>query len=65
MLPIGQNVMSPHLDLDSEGNFAADFILRTGINLPMGEAGAWRPLSERTVAALAQALNNSAFLPPW
>lgn len=27
----------------------------------MGEAGPWRPLSERNVAALAQALNNSAF----
>ncbi|MFJ6252819.1 MULTISPECIES: hypothetical protein [unclassified Streptomyces] len=27
----------------------------------MGEAGAWRPLSERTVAALTQALNSSVF----
>ncbi|MEU3430540.1 hypothetical protein [Streptomyces gardneri] len=27
----------------------------------MGEAGSWRPLSERSVAALAQALNESAF----
>lgn len=27
----------------------------------MGEAGAWRPLSERSVATLAQALNDSAF----
>ncbi|WP_158712509.1 MULTISPECIES: helix-turn-helix domain-containing protein [Streptomyces] len=61
VLPMGQNVMSPHLERDTEGNFTADFILRTGINLPMGEAGAWRPLSERSVAALAQALNNSAF----
>ncbi|MFD6465622.1 AlbA family DNA-binding domain-containing protein [Streptomyces goshikiensis] len=61
VLPMGQHVMSPNLDRDREGNPAADFILRTGINLPMGEAGAWRPLSERTVAALAQTLNNSAF----
>ncbi|MFJ3090101.1 ATP-binding protein [Streptomyces sp. NPDC086838] len=61
VLPTGQNVMSPNLDRDNEGNPVADFILRTGINLPMGEAGAWRPLSERSVAALAQALNNSAF----
>ncbi|MFI1607625.1 helix-turn-helix domain-containing protein [Streptomyces griseofuscus] len=61
VLPMGQNVMSPHLDRDSESNFTADFMLRTGINLPIGEAGAWRPLSERTVAALAQALNDSAF----
>nr|WP_168723195.1 ATP-binding protein [Streptomyces sp. SAT1] len=61
VLPIGQNVMSPNLDRDTEGNATADFILRTGINLPMGEAGAWRPLSERSVAALAQTLSHSAF----
>ncbi|MFF8790878.1 helix-turn-helix domain-containing protein [Streptomyces sp. NPDC015125] len=61
VLPMGQNVMSPNLGRDAEGNPTADFILRTGINLPVGEAGTWRPLSERSVAALAQALNNSAF----
>ncbi|MFI9060177.1 ATP-binding protein (plasmid) [Streptomyces anulatus] len=61
VLPMGQNVMSPNLDRDGEGMATADFILRTGINLPMGEAAAWRPLSEKTVAALAQALNDSAF----
>ncbi|MGC5543656.1 helix-turn-helix domain-containing protein [Streptomyces griseus] len=61
VLPMGQNVMSPNLGRDVEGKATADFILRTGINIPMGEAGAWRPLSEKTVAALAQALNGSAF----
>ncbi|MGW4186238.1 AlbA family DNA-binding domain-containing protein [Streptomyces albidoflavus] len=61
VLPMGQNVMSPNLERDNEGKATADFILRTGINLPMGEAGAWRPLSERTVVALAQALDESAF----
>ncbi|MFD8621409.1 helix-turn-helix domain-containing protein [Streptomyces sp. NPDC059513] len=61
VLPMGQNVMSPNLGRDVEGKATADFILRTGINIPMGEAGAWRPLSEKTVVALAQALNGSAF----
>lgn len=61
VLPVGQSVMSPNLERDREGNCTADFILRTGFNLPMGEASAWRPLSERAVAALAQSLNNSAF----
>ncbi|CAM5325021.1 AlbA family DNA-binding domain-containing protein [Streptomyces griseus] len=61
VLPMGQNVMSPNLGQDIEGKATADFILRTGINIPMGEAGAWRPLSEKTVAALAQALDGSAF----
>ncbi|WP_331750100.1 ATP-binding protein (plasmid) [Streptomyces longwoodensis] len=61
VLPLRHNVMSPNLERDNEGKSTADFILRTGINLPMGEAGAWRPLSEKAVAALAQALNESAF----
>ncbi|MEW2615002.1 ATP-binding protein [Streptomyces sp. NPDC047880] len=61
VLPMGQHVMAPRLNQDSEGLATEDFILRTGINLPMGEAGAWRPLSERSVSALAQALNDSVF----
>ncbi|MEE4597421.1 ATP-binding protein [Streptomyces sp. DSM 41524] len=61
MLPMGQNVMAPRLTQDSEGKATEDFIFRTGINLPMGDAGAWRPLSERSVLALAQALNDSPF----
>ncbi|MFB7941755.1 helix-turn-helix domain-containing protein [Streptomyces sp. NPDC056049] len=61
VLPMGQSVTSPNLERDIEGKATADFILRTGINLPMGQAGAWRPLSEKAVTALAQALNNSAF----
>ncbi|MFB6838917.1 helix-turn-helix domain-containing protein [Streptomyces sp. NPDC056361] len=60
VLPMGQNVMAPNLSRDTKGDPAEDFILRTGINLPMGEAGAWRPLSERSINALAQALNDSA-----
>jgi hypothetical protein len=61
VLPMSQNVMAPRLNQNSEGKATEDFILRTGITLPMGEAGAWRPLSERSVAALAQALNDSTF----
>ncbi len=60
VLPMGQHILSPNLERDNEGKATADFILRTGINLPMGEAGAWRPLSERAVASLARALDDSA-----
>ncbi|WP_331756508.1 ATP-binding protein [Streptomyces microflavus] len=60
VLPMGQSVMAPRLGQDIDGKPTEDFILRTGINLPMGEAGAWRPLSERSVSALAQALNGSS-----
>ncbi|MGW6684943.1 AlbA family DNA-binding domain-containing protein [[Kitasatospora] papulosa] len=59
LLPMGQNVMAPQLGHNSDGSIGEDFVLRTGINLPMGEAGAWRPLSERSVSALAAVLTRS------
>lgn len=58
-VPMGQHVASPQIPQDNEGSPTADFIFRTGINVPIGEAAAWRPLSERTLATLTQALNNS------
>lgn len=60
VLPMGQGLMAPQLNVDNEGKSTDDFVLRTGINLPMGDAAAWRPLSERSIDALAQALNVSA-----
>ncbi|MFD3565572.1 helix-turn-helix domain-containing protein [Streptomyces sp. NPDC058686] len=59
VLPMGQGLISPRLTTDNMGESTDDFVLRTGITLPMGEAGVWRPLSERAVDALAQALNDS------
>ncbi|MGA5895096.1 helix-turn-helix domain-containing protein [Streptomyces venetus] len=58
-VPMGQHVTSPQIPQDNEGSPTADFIFRTGINVPIGEAAAWRPLSERTLATLTQALNNA------
>ncbi|GLW74972.1 hypothetical protein Kpho02_72690 [Kitasatospora phosalacinea] len=58
-LGLGQSLMVPRLEVRGDGKASEDFILRTGINLPMGEAGSWRPLSEQGVSALAKALNNS------
>ncbi|MFF3431987.1 hypothetical protein [Streptomyces sp. NPDC002602] len=60
VLSMGQGRMAPHLTADNEGKPTDDFVLRTGINLPMGDAAAWRPLSERSVDSLAQVLNESA-----
>lgn len=59
-VPMGQHVMSPQIPQDNDGSATADFVLRTGINVPIGEAAAWRPLSERTLATLTKALNDSA-----
>jgi hypothetical protein len=60
-VPTGQHVMSPQIPQDNDGSPTADLVFRTGINVPIGEAAAWRPLSERTLAALTKALNESAF----
>ncbi|WP_035838854.1 ATP-binding protein [Kitasatospora azatica] len=38
---------------------AVDFVLRSGVSLPVAAAAVWRPLSERAVTALAGALDGS------
>lgn len=58
-VPVGQHVTSSQIPQGNDGSRTADFIFRTGINVPIGEAAAWRPLSERALATLTQALNNS------
>lgn len=55
----GRLVTAPQMPAGSDGSPAADFIVRTGIVLPVGEAATWRPLSERGVDLLATALNAS------
>lgn len=59
-VPMGQHVMSPQMPQDKDGSPTADLLFRTGINMPIGEAAAWRPLSERILATLTKALNDSA-----
>ncbi|WP_331726591.1 ATP-binding protein [Streptomyces uncialis] len=46
----------PH---DDQGEPTADFLLRTGMFVPVEAAATWNPLSERGVQAVADALNNS------
>ncbi|MDN3057059.1 ATP-binding protein [Streptomyces sp. SRF1] len=46
VLPMGQSLMAPRLNQDTDGHYTEDIIFRTGVNLPMREAGTWRPLSE-------------------
>ena len=58
-VPMGQHVTAPQMPQSNDGSPTVDLYFRTGINLPIGEAAAWRPLSERTVASLAEALNGS------
>jgi hypothetical protein len=59
----GRRLNPPNLPTDQDGIPSADFVLRTGLIIPVDDAATWRPLSERTVAALADALNNSPFQP--
>lgn len=55
----GRRLPVPELPATSDGTPAADFILRSGLLAPLDDAAAWRPLSERAVEDLADALNNS------
>ncbi|MFE2969331.1 helix-turn-helix domain-containing protein [Streptomyces sp. NPDC059340] len=64
-VPMGQHVTSPQIPQGNDGSPTADFIFRTGINVPIGEAAAWRPLTERTLATLTKALNESLRAPCW
>jgi Putative DNA-binding domain len=49
----------PSLPTDADGTPTADFVVRTGAVVPVDEAATWRPLSERAVSLLAEALNGS------
>lgn len=56
----GRRLPSPEIPTDSTGAPTADFILRSGMWLPVDESATWRPLSERGVDLVAGALNDSA-----
>jgi hypothetical protein len=56
----GRRVSPPDLPTTPDGEPAADFVIRTGLLIPVDDAASWRPLSERAVATLAEALNGSA-----
>jgi hypothetical protein len=43
---------------EGDGRPTADFVLRSGVRLPVDGVATWRPLSERGVTSLAQVLNN-------
>ena len=56
---VGRLVTAPELPANQDGSPAADFVIRSGLVLPVGEVATWRPLSERSVGLLAAALNTS------
>lgn len=56
---IGRRLNPPDLPTTDDGTPSADFVVRTGLLIPVDDAAAWRPLSERAVGALAGALGNS------
>lgn len=47
----------PQLPIKRDGSPDADFVIRSGFWLPASESASWRPLSERGVDQLAEALN--------
>jgi hypothetical protein len=52
-------LQQPTLPIKTDGSADADFILRSGYWLPVGETAAWRPLPESGVDGLRDALNHS------
>lgn len=59
--PAAAGIRLPPAELprDDQGQEAADFLVRTGMYVPVDASATWRPLSERGVQAFADALNNS------
>ncbi len=55
----GLRLPLPDLPMDDQGQPSADFLVRTGMFVPVDASATWRPLSERSVQAFADALNNS------
>jgi len=55
----GRRLNPPEMPTAADGSPAADFVIRTGLLIPVDEAATWRPLSERAVGQLADALNGS------
>lgn len=54
---------APDLPSDANGAPTADFVIRTGLTVPVDDAATWRPLSERGVGQLADSLNKSPLQP--
>jgi len=59
----GRRLNPPELPTAADGSPAADFVIRTGLLVPVDDAATWRPLSERAVCLLAEALNGSPLQP--
>lgn len=54
-------LQAPQIPQRPEGGAdeAVDFVVRSGVSFPVSPAAVWRPLSERAVTALADALDRS------
>lgn len=55
----GMRLPPAELPRGDDGQEAADFVVRTGMFVPVDASATWSPLSERGVQALADALNSS------
>lgn len=52
-------IQAPQLDSNPDESSPTDFVLRSGLMLPMGEAMIWRPMSDTAVDDFASVLNRS------
>ena len=58
-VPAGLRLPPVQLPRDDQGQESADFLLRTGMFVPVDASATWRPLSERGVEVFAGALDAS------
>ncbi|QNA72006.1 ATP-binding protein [Streptomyces sp. So13.3] len=56
---IGLRLPPAELPRDTNGQNTADFLVRTGMFVPVDASATWRPLSENAVEAFANAMNSS------
>ncbi|HUZ56287.1 MAG TPA: ATP-binding protein [Streptosporangiaceae bacterium] len=59
----GRRLSSPEMPANADGSPAADFVIRTGLLIPVDDVATWRPLSERAVGQFADVLNGSPLQP--
>lgn len=57
--PVSASITPPQLPRNQDGLPTVDFMMRSGLSIPVDEVAAWRPLSDRGVDRLTDALNTS------
>jgi hypothetical protein len=61
---VALGVTPPQVQQEADGKPNSDFVIRSGMHVPLGEKASWRPFSDRVIERLALALTNSPIREP-